>query len=220
MSTRMAPRREMIPPPFTPEERRVIEAVRTPRQVQAWLRSLPYNWEEDGKTLRSFRGVVRHGEANCLEAVVAAATILGEHGHPPLVLDLESQDKLDHVLFLFRGPRGWGTVGKSRDAGLHGRKPLFRSVRDLVMSYVDPYVDGSGRIVGYGVGNLDDLVRVDWRLDERNVWSVERALIAMPHKPLVTSDRRYERALQRYRAFRDAHPTGPATDYAGRERWL
>jgi hypothetical protein len=205
---------------FTPAERRVIDAHRTPSQVQDYLRSLPYNWENESKTLRTFRGIVRTGRAHCLEAVLGAATIMEQHGYPPLVLDLESQDRLDHVLFLFRGPRGWGTIAKSRDAGLHGRKPVFRRVRDLVMSYVDPYVDGSGRIVGYGVADLDELTRADWRLSEGNVPSVERALLSMPHRRLATSDRRYERVLRRYLAFRETNPESPATYYTGREKWL
>jgi hypothetical protein len=205
---------------LTPAERRIVAAHRTPKQVQDFLRSLPYNWEEEGLRLRTFRGVVRHGEANCLEAVLAAAAILDQHGYPALVLDIESQDELDHVLFLYWKGGRWGTIGKSRDAGLHGRKPVFRSIRDLVMSYADPYVDGSGRIVGYGTGNLDEMVRVDWRLEERNVWSVERALYRIPHRRLAISDRRYERALRRYLAFRKEHPTQLATYYAGREAWL
>ncbi len=216
-----AARRRILPPSrFTPAERRLLRQLRTPRQVQAWLRSLPYNWETGGKTLRTFRGVVRHGAANCLEAVLAAASAMGQLGHPPLVLDLESQDLLDHELFLFRMDGRWGTIGKSRDPGLHGRKPVFRSVRDLVLSYVDPYVDASGRIVGYGVGDLDRLVRVDWRLDERNVWSVEEALIRMPHIPLATSSRRYERWHRRYLAFKAAHPDRRPTYFPRRERWL
>lgn len=213
-------RRTPDTPRFTPAERRIVAACRTPRQVQAWLRALPYNWEKQGPTLRTFRGVVREGEANCLEAVLAAAVILEQHGVPPLVLDLESQDGLDHVLFLFRRPGGWGSIAKSRDAGLHGRKPVFRTVRDLAYSYVDPYVDGSGRIIGYGVFDLDELTRADWRLGDANVWSVERGLIAGPHRRLRMSDRRFERMLARYRAFRAAHPTAPAAYYRGRERWL
>jgi hypothetical protein len=194
--------------------------LRTPRAVQQWLRSLPYNWETQGRTLRTFRGVVQHGEANCLEAVLTAATILDQHSHPPLVLDLESQDKLDHVLFLFRVRGRWGTIAKSRDPGLHGRKPVFRRLRDLVRSYVDPYVDATGRIVGYGTGDLDRLVRGDWRLDERNMWSVEKALIHMPHTPFASSDERYRRAHRRFLAFKAAHPDGRPTYFPGRERWL
>lgn len=187
---------------FTPEERRIIRTHRTPAQVQAFLRHLPYNWERTGRTLRSFRGVVQHGEANCLEAVLTAATILEQHGYPPLVLDLLSQDELDHVVFLYRERGLWGAVAKSRDPGLHGRKAVFRSIRHLVYSYVDPYVDGSGRIVGYGVAHLDALVRADWRLGTGNVWEVERALMRMPHRELRTSDRRYRRMLRRYLAVK------------------
>ena len=192
--------------------------------MQSWLRSLPYNWEPDGRTLRTFRGVVRHGTANCIEAVLASATILEQHGFPPIVLDFESWDGLDHVLHLYRVEGRWGAIAKSRDAGLHGRKARFRTVRDLAYSYADPYVDGSGRITGLGVFDLDALTRADWRLGEGNVWSVERALIAAPHRPLATSDRRYDRMLRRYFAYKARHPDrDPGREqgfYAGQERWL
>ncbi len=225
---RSLPARTSRTPPvaaFTPEERGILRTRRTPARVQAFLRALPYNWETRGPTLRTFRGVVRHREANCLEAVLAAATILEQHGFPPLVLDLESQDGLDHVLMLFRIRGRWGAIGKSRDVGLHGRRPVFRTIRDLVYSYVDPYVDGSGRIVGYGVGHLDDLVRGDWRLGERNVWEVERALYRMPHTRLRTSDGRYERMLRRFLALthtaRTATPASVRSLYgAAVDRWL
>ena len=74
-------------PEFTPAERRLIARLRTPEQVQRWLNRLPYNWERRGETLRTLRGVLRHGRAHCLEAALAAATILEQHGHPPLLLD-------------------------------------------------------------------------------------------------------------------------------------
>jgi len=205
---------------FTPRERTVIRRYRTPKQVQDFLRCLPYNWEKEGETLRTFRGVVRHNSAHCLEGALACAVILEQHGYPPLLLDLESQDQLDHVLFLYRKGSGWGTVARSRDAGLHGRKAVFRSLRGLVMSYVDPYVDGSGRITGYGVADLRTLVKCDWRLSPRNVKEVERALIAMPHRKLRTSTRRYRDMLRRFRAFRKENPGMPVTFYANRHVWL
>ncbi|HVF51124.1 MAG TPA: hypothetical protein VNA19_13600, partial [Pyrinomonadaceae bacterium] len=71
---------------FTAREREIIETHRTPAQVQRYLRSLPYNWEREGRTIRSFREVVRHGTAHCLEAALAAALILEQHGYPPLLL--------------------------------------------------------------------------------------------------------------------------------------
>lgn len=195
---------------FTRRERRLIAQLRTPRAVQAWLRELPYNWEA---TFRTFRGVVQHERAHCAEAMLFACAVMSAHGYPPLVLDLESQDGLDHVLFLYRERGRWGTVARSRDEGLHGRKPVFRTLPALVRSYMDPYVDGEGRLVGYGVTNLDTLVRRDWRLAIHSVWVVERALIAMPHTPIHMPDARYERALRRFRRFKAAHPTPTASDW-------
>jgi hypothetical protein len=203
-----------------PRELAIIRKWRTPQQVQRFLNGLPYNREKRGETLRSFRGVVAHGEAHCLEGALAAATILEQHGYPPWLLDFESQDNLDHVLFLFRHRGRWGTVARSRDAGLHGRKPVFRNLWQLVMSYVDPYVDGSGRITGYGVFDLRDMGGYDWRLSEKNVWAVERALIRLPHKQIRTSDRRYETMLARYLAFRKKYPTQPAVFYPNRHQWM
>lgn len=210
-----------LPSQFTRREWSVIQQHRSPRQVQTFLRKLPYNWEKKQETLRTFRQVIRQGSAHCLEAALAAATILEQHGYPPLLLDLESKDNLDHVLFLYRQKGRWGTVAKSRDRGLHGRKPVFRTVRDLVLSYVEPYVDFTGRVVGYGVTHLDELLpRCDWRLSPRNVWVVERALIRMPHKKLKTSTRRFKEALKRYRQFRKKFPHRQATYYRNRHQWL
>ena len=150
---------------------------------------MPYNTEPPpGRaTLRSFRGVVSHHTAHCLEAALAAAVILEQHGYPPLVLSFESIDNLDHVLFVYRHRGRWGSVARSRDPGLHGRKPVFRTARDLALSYVDPYIDFSGRVTGYAVVDLGVLGEYDWRLSEQNVWKVERLLLNYPHRrdPLV-----------------------------------
>lgn len=205
---------------FNAAEWRLIQRLKTPQQVQRYLAALRYNWEENGSTLRSFRGVVKAGRAHCLEAALFAAAVLEQHGYPPLLLDLESVDKLDHVLFLFRGKAGWGTVARSRDAGLHGRKPVFRTVFHLVQSYVDTYIDGSGRLIGFGTLDLRSLTRCDWRFSLRNVRKVERALIHMPHRKFSTSERRFRRALRKYQEFRRAHPEEPATYYENRHLWL
>src|SRR5678810_1132882 len=135
------------PDAFTAAERRIIRRCRTPAAVQRFLNRLPYNTEPAprGATLRSFRGVVRHGCAHCLEAALFAAVVLEQHGYPPLVLSFESIDELDHVIFVYRFRGRWGSIARSRDPGLHGRKPVFASPRALALSYVDPYVDFTGR---------------------------------------------------------------------------
>lgn len=209
------------PPPasaFLPAERALVGRLRTPAAVQAWLNALPYNAEAGGETLRTFRGVVAHGTAHCLEAALFAAAVLEQHGHPPLLLSFESIDHLDHVIFVYRGPAGWGSIARSRDPGLHGRRPVFATPRALALSYVDPYVDYTGRVRAYAVVHLGAMSPYDWRFATGNVWAVERLLIDWPHHRIRTSDARYRWLKARYVAFREAYDAKPLY-YAGRERW-
>lgn len=205
---------------WTAPEQAIVEAHRTPLAVQRWLRGLRYNLETRGETLRSFRGVMRHGLVHCLEAALAAAVILEQHGYPPLLLSFESIDRLDHVLYVFRERGRWGAVARSRDPGLHGRKPLFRTPRALARSYMDPYVDFTGRITGYAVADLRDLGPYDWRLSTRNVWKVERWLLEYPHHRLTMSERRYRELHARYRRYRSRYPDRRPTYYEGRATWM
>ena len=205
---------------FTRTERKVIESLRTPAQVQRFLTAMPYNWERQGGTMRSFREVVKRNEAHCLEAAVAAAVILEQHGYQPLLLDLESVDLLDHVIFVFQQKGLWGSIGRSRDLGLHGRKPMFRNLRQLVWSYFDPYVDFSGRIRGYGLTNLYELGNYDWRFSAKNMHKIEDHLRAIPHQRLKSSNQRYQRLNKRYRAFKLQYPDEQPPYYARQDRWM
>jgi hypothetical protein len=205
---------------FTAAERRLIARLRTPAAVQHWLNDLPYNVERGGETLRTFRGVVQRGTAHCLEAALSAAVILEQHRYPPLVMSIESIDLLDHVIFVYRGADGWGSVARSRDPGLHGRKPVFATPRALALSYVEGYVDFTGGIKGYGVADLRVLDPYDWRLSTRNVWKVEDLLIEWPHRRIRSSTARIERLRRKYRAFREAHGYKPWKHYEGRDRWM
>jgi hypothetical protein len=205
---------------FTAREWAVVESHRTPAQVQRYLSGMPYNWERGGATLRSFREVVRRGEAHCLEAALAAAVILEQHGYPPLLMSLESQDKLDHVVFVFRRRGLWGSVARSRDLGLHGRRPVFKNLRHLAWSYFDPYVDLTARITGYGVTSMEELGNYDWRFSPRNVWKVERHLQEIPHRALRSSERRYRALLARFREFRRTHPDSPPDYFDNRDTWM
>jgi hypothetical protein len=211
------------PPPlsiFTPRERRLIARLRTPEQVQRWLNRMPYNWERRGETSRTLRGVLRHGQAHCLEAALCAATVLEHHGHPPLVMDLESIDQLDHVMFVFRRGGRYGSVARSRDPGLHGRKPVFRSLEALVRSYSAPYIDLTGRLRGYGVLDLRRLAHVDWRISTRNVWTIARELNQHRHRRVRVSDAFYHRWHERYRAFKRRYPERRPVFYPGRSAWM
>jgi len=205
---------------FSAAEWKVVSKLNTPAKVQRFFTRLPYNWERSGATMRSFREMLRAGEAHCLEAAVSAAVILEQHGYPPLLLDLESQDLLDHVLFVFRHQGLWGSVARSRDFGLHGRRPVFRSIRDLVWSYFDPYVDLTGRLKGYGVTNLYELGNYDWRFSTRKMTKIEDHLRAITHKKLRSSDLRYAALLTRYQDYKKRYPTRSPRYYRGRDKWM
>jgi hypothetical protein len=170
---------------------------RTPKAVQKFLRALPYNREERGETLRSARSAAELGKAHCLEAAFLAAAILERNGYPPLVLSFESVDGLDHVIYVFQENGLWGSVARSRDEGLHGRPAIYRSVRDLALSYFDPYVDKSGRITAYQLAHLDE-TNTDWRADRKHLWKAETYLLKLKHRPLKSSEARYRRLKNAY----------------------
>lgn len=208
------------PGDFTAAERRVIRRLTTPARVQAFLNALPYNTEPppDPATLRTFRGVVRTHTAHCLEAALFTAVVMEQHGLPPLVMSLESIDGLDHVLFVYRRRGRWGSVARSRDPGLHGRLPVFRTLRQLALTYVDPYIDKTGCVKAYGAVDLRVLDPYDWRLSDGNVWKVERLLFEIPHRPIRVSRARVSRLRRRYFAFLEAHG-GRKPVYYDRRTW-
>ena len=205
---------------FTTAEWKLIQQLNTPLKVQRYFSSLPYNWEKNGGTVRSFREVLKRREAHCLEAALGAAVILEQHGYPPLLLSLESQDLLDHVIFVFKQNGRWGAIARSRDAGLHGRKAVYRSLRELALSYFDPFVDFSGRLKGYGLTNLYDLGKYDWRFSPRRMTRIENHLRAIPHKPIHSSDTRYEKLLARFRQYKKRYPDRSPSYYDSRSTWM
>jgi len=188
--------------------------------MQRFLNRLPYNTEPPpGRaTLRSFRGVVRTGEAHCLEAAIAAAVVMEQHGYPPLVMSLESVCELDHVVFVYRTKRGWGSVARSRDPALHGRRPVFRRLRDLAWSYFDPYIDHQACLKGYGTVDLRVLDPYDWRFSLRNVWKVEELLLNMPHRPIRPSPARVARFRKKFKQLVAASP-GAKPMYFDQSAW-
>src|SRR5512137_1417531 len=99
---------------FTRREWEIVRSHSTPERVQHFLRTIPYNRELDGETCYSFRRVMRENRAHCLEGALVAAVILEQHGYPPVVVSIESQDKLDHVLLLFKRNGRFGSVARSR----------------------------------------------------------------------------------------------------------
>lgn len=166
----------------------------SPDKVQEYLHNFEYNKAE---TMYSAKTAIEQQSAHCLEGVFVAASILEHSDYEPLVLSLESKDRLDHCLFIYQQKGLWGSIGKSRDRGLGGREPRYRSIRNLVWSYFDPYIDKTGMITAWQVAHLDE-IPCDWRTSSKNVWDMENHLLEIKHHKLVASKQRYQKNLQRY----------------------
>lgn len=176
--------------------KRLARTYHSPRAVQRLLDTFDYNKSE---TMRSALTTFKLRSGHCLEAVFVAAAILEQRGYPPLVLSIDSADHIGHVVFVFKEKGLWGAIGRSREPGLHGRAPVFRSIRDLTWSYVDPYVDDTGgKVLAYALANLDDS-KSRWRTAPGNVWKCERFILSREHVKLRASAARHRRSLRRYR---------------------
>jgi hypothetical protein len=171
---------------FTPAELRFLRSLRNPTGVQAFLDNIPYHL---AGTAFSPRMVIEHRTAHCLEGAIFAAAALRVLGYPPLLLDLEGEADSDHVIAVFRGNGAWGAVAISNFSGLRYRAPVYRSLRELAMSYFNDYFNlrrqRSLRTFSRPV-NLSRFDAQDWMVRTDNVWFIAEHLCEIPHTPLLT----------------------------------
>ena len=174
--------------PFTPAERAVFRRLRTPELIQRFLDDLAYNKEPNGHTCYSPRLVLRQRTAHCMEGALFAAAALRMMGHPPLLLDLEAVRDDDHVLAIFRHRGYWGAIGKSNYSGLRYREPVYRTLRELVMSYFEHYYNLRREKTLRGYSRPVNLARFDpieWMTTEQDPWAIPQYLCVIPHRPVV-----------------------------------
>jgi hypothetical protein len=163
--------------------------LRTPGQIQYFLdHGLAYNKEPDGPTCHSPRRVLRDRAAHCMEGALFGAAALRMLGHPPLLLDLEAVRDDDHVLAIFRSRGLWGAVAKSNYSGLRYREPVYRSLRELAMSYFEHYFNLRREKTLRRYSRPVNLRRFDprnWMTAEEDVWMVPEYLCGIAHTPLL-----------------------------------
>lgn len=206
---------------FTKEEWQLICKLNTPKKIQNYLHQMPYNWEKTGETLQGFRRTFKSNTAHCFEGALFACTVLEQHGYYPRILSLESWEGLDHVLCLYQDKQGrYGTIGKSRLLGMCGRKPRYKTIKALAMSYFETYVHLTGRLIGYSMFDLGAVKGVDWRFSKKNLWTLSKQLCDLPHKTVYSSDKTYARLHWRYLYFKVLNPDKPAIFYKNRRDWL
>ena len=169
---------------LTPKDLRTLRALATPVRIQRFLDQLPYQYSN---TAWSPAHALRERRGHCLEGALIAAAALRLHGHPPLLMDLESVRDDDHVLALYRERGLWGSIAKSNYSGLRARAPIYRTLRELALSYFPSYFNlrGEHSLRNYSVPiNLTRIDHLHWMTAEENLWCVTDLLIAARHYPL------------------------------------
>ncbi len=170
----------------------LLRSLRTPGRVQRFLdEDIGYNRELEGDTCRSPRRVLRDRTAQCMEGALFGAAALRVLGYPPLLLDLEAVRDDDHVLAVFRERGHWGAVAKSNYAGLRFREPVYRTLRELVMSYFEHYYNlrGEKTLRRYSRPvNLRRFDAVGWMTAEEDLWVIPEYLMTIPHTRLLTPE--------------------------------
>jgi hypothetical protein len=180
---------------LTPQSLRTLRALKTPTKIQKFIDAIDYQYAD---TAMSPQRVLNERKGHCLEGALLAAAALRVNGHPPLLMDLESVRDDDHVLALYREHGLWGSIAKSNFAGLRFRAPVYRTLRELALSYVDHYYNlrGERTLRAYSAAvNLARLDHLHWMTSDEDVWCVPELLIAARHYPLFPD--KVARALPR-----------------------
>jgi hypothetical protein len=187
---------------LSPQELRLLRSLSTPHKIQKYLDDLPYNKEREGETCRGPRRVMRDQTAHCFEGALFAAAALRVNGYPPLILDLESVRDDDHVIAIYRDYECWGAIAKSNYSGLRFREPVYRSLRELVMSFFEHYynIGGEKTLRAYSRPvNLKRFDRIRWMIAEEDLWPIPEYLFTISHRPILRTHKRmhmYERLFQ------------------------
>lgn len=178
---------------LTSREKRLLKNLSTPWKIQDFLNSLPYNTEPDGDTCRSPRRVMRDRTAHCFEAALFAAAALRINGWPPLILDLVAVRDTDHVIAVYKMDGCWGAIAQSNYSGLRFREPIYRTLRELAISYFEDYYNPKGEKTLREYSRPVNLSRFDsmgWMTAEEDVWAIAESLVDIPHTAMFRSSRR------------------------------
>lgn len=170
---------------LTDREASQLRRLSPPWRIQSYLDSIVYDF--DGSGCRSPRRVLRERTAQCMDGALFAAAALRLQGHPPLLLDLEATQDVDHVIALYRGPGGWGAIARSNYSGLRYREAIHPTIRSLVLSYFESYFNLRREKTLRRYSRPVDLARfdhLDWMTSPENLWEIPDALAEIPHRDL------------------------------------
>jgi len=182
---------------LTRAEFAILERLDTPHRIQAYLNAVPINHEIGGETVLSVREVLRQRRAHCIEGAFVACAALWVHGEPPLLMHLDCHiSDFPHVIAVFRRGDGWGAISKTNGAPLRYRDPIYRTLRELALSYFHEYSNRRGHKTLRSYSLPFDLRRIDpgeWVTNTKSCWKTHDRLVALRHFALIS--KRQERLL-------------------------
>ncbi len=186
-----------------PREFSALARLSSPAKVQAFVNAIPINHEIGGETVLSVREVLRQRRAHCIEGAMLAAAALWVHGDPPLVMHLDcDMSDYPHVVAVFRRHGAWGAISKTNGAPLRYRDPIYRTLRELALSYFHEYSNRRGHKTLRSYSIPFDLRRIDpaeWVTNAKSCWKTHDRLVELRHFPLIS--KRQERLLAKRDPF-------------------
>ncbi len=177
---------------LTVDETEIFRRLKTPGLVQEFVSAMPVNFERDGDTCHSVRTGLARNECHCIEGAFIAACALMLHGEAALLLDFQAEDDDDHVLALFKRDGCWGAISKSNSIWLRWRDPVYRSPRELAMSYFHEYInhdDKSLRRISRPF-NIGAYRPEDWITKADDCWDMASEIDNSPHVELISAAQR------------------------------
>jgi hypothetical protein len=179
---------------FTATNRKQLQKLSTPAKIQDYLNALPFHFVDANDTCLSPKEVMHFGTSQCMEGAMLAATALRFHGFLPLIVDLTAtHDDADHVIAVFKQNGHWGAISKTNHAVLRYREPIYRNIRELIMSYFHEYFLHDGRKTLRSFTKPINLARFDklgWMTSEEPVWYIPEYLVKVKHFPILTPKQR------------------------------
>ena len=188
---------------LAPREYRTLARLTSPDKIQAFLNAIPCNHEIGGETVLSVQQVLRQRRAHCIEGAMVAAAALWVNGDRPLLIHLDCHESdYPHVIAVFRRGGAWGAISKTNGAPLRYRDPIYRTLRELTLSYFHEYSNKRGHKTLRSYSQPYDMRRLDpakWVTAAKPCWEAHDLLTGRRHFPLIT--RRQERLLTRRDRF-------------------
>lgn len=176
-------------PLFDKNESRLFKKLTTPAKIQDYINTIPFRFNDNEPIIRSPREVIKYNESHCIEGALLASALLAYHGHKPLLLDLKVKKgrDVDHVVALFKERGYWGAISKTNHGVLRYREPIYKTIRELALSYFHEYFldDGTKTLESYSKPFDLSKYGTEWITSKDDLYEIASDLDDAPHTKII-----------------------------------